>query len=304
MRQQPLFINIFSGGMIYHEDYRICSYDNQQEGSSKITLLRKTEETDLYHEKEIISEWVADMYERSETDTCDVNFALSLIGDAPKRILEIACGSGRILVPLAEAGHLAAGLDFDECMLTKLSIKSQHLQNLCWKKCDVIQEEWGTGYDVVLLAANFLSNIVADMDYAQAQALVIEKAANALVPGGHLLIDYGYTLHPENWFDYDGENIVWQGTDSQGNTGKMSLLHSSYDSKTRLNRFLRRFELVLSDGTQLVQEIPSVKHFATLEQIHSWLAASGFALEQEYGGYDRQPISETTNRAILWARKK
>ncbi len=32
-------------------------------------------------------------------------FALSVIGAVPKRILEIGCGNGRILVPMARAGH-------------------------------------------------------------------------------------------------------------------------------------------------------------------------------------------------------
>jgi len=31
---------------------------------------------------------------------------------------------------------------------------------------------------------------------------------------------------------------------------------------------------------------------------------SGFVLEAVYGGYDAQPIGETTSRAIFWARKK
>ena len=262
------------------------------------------EENDLYNEKEIISKWIADMYERSETDISDVKLALSMIGAAPKRVLEIACGNGRILVPLAEAGHIVTGLDFDEYMLNKISAKSAGLQNISWKKSDAMQDDWGEGYDVVMLAGNFLFNIVTDMNYAQAQALVIEKAANALTPGGHLFIDYGYTPHPEIWFAHEGENVVWQGADSDGNTGKMALCDGSYDSKTGLYRFLRRFELALSDGTVVRQEIPSVKHFATLEQIHSWLNVSGFAVEEEYGDYACSAISETTNRAIIWARKE
>ncbi len=52
-------------------------------------------------------------------------------------------------------------------------------------------------------------------------------------------------------------------------------------------------------GSTLIQEIPSEKHFATLEQIHKWLAESGFVIEQEFGDYQGNPISETTHRAII-----
>ena len=244
------------------------------------------------------------MYDYDQTDINDVEFALWIIGENPKNVLEIACGSGRILVPLAKAGHFVTGLDFDEYMLSKISAKSKEMQNITWKKSDVIKDDWGNGYDVVMLAANFLFNIIADIDYDKAQALVIQKSADALVSGGHIYIDYGYTLHPENWFGNGGENVVWQGTDSNGNIGKMTLLDSSFDSKTGLYKFTRRFKLLLSDGTEIKQDIPSIKHFATLEQIHKWLEVSGFVVEEEYGDYNRNPISETTSRAIIWARKK
>ena len=110
----------------------------------------------MFTEEKIISKWIADMYDASETGVEDVEFALSVIGDAPKKILEIACGSGRILVPLARAGHFATGLDLDEDMLKKIPPKADGLQNICWRKSDVIRDDWGTGYDVVVLAANFL----------------------------------------------------------------------------------------------------------------------------------------------------
>ena len=141
------------------------------------------------------------MYDYNETDMNDVEFALSVIGVEPKRILEIACGSGRFLVPMANAGHNVTGLDFDEHMLNRISRKISNTQNIHWHKSDVINDEWGTGFDVVLLAANFLSNIVSDMDYKQAQELMIKKSAEALMPGGHVLIDYAYTFYPEKWFN-------------------------------------------------------------------------------------------------------
>ena len=55
----------------------------------------------MFDEKAIISKWNADMYDLNERDTEDVEFALSIIGTTSKNILEIACGSGRFLVPMA-----------------------------------------------------------------------------------------------------------------------------------------------------------------------------------------------------------
>lgn len=35
-----------------------------------------------------------------------------------------------------------------------------------------------------------------------------------------------------------------------------------------------------------------------------WLETAGFEVEKIYGDYMKNPISETTNKAIIWARKK
>lgn len=258
----------------------------------------------MFKEKLIISKWIADMYERHETDTNDVEFALSVIGSEPKRILEIACGSGRILVPFAKAGHNVTGLDFDEYMLNKIESKSVGMDNITWRKADVINDDWGNGFDVVVLAGNFLFNIVSDIDYEKAQELVIQKAAGSLVSGGNIYIDYGYTLNPENWFGNPNEHVIWQGTDSDGNTGRMLLFDGTFNNESGINKFIRRFELNCANGEIIKQDIPSTKHFATLEQIHTWLKSANFVIEQEYGDYNRNPISENTSRAIIWARKK
>lgn len=256
----------------------------------------------MYNEKAIISQWIADMYDWNETYTDDVEFAITLIGEESKRVLEIACGSGRFMIPLAKAGHQVIGLDFDEFMLDKIAAKISN-EKVEWYKADVIHEEWPTEFDVVVLGANFLYNIVSDLNYEQAQELVIRKAANSLKDGGYVFIDCGYTKNPEQWFNNPVPNVVWEGTDSHGNFGRMTLLDSVYDERSRMNRFVRKFELVLNDGSRVEEEIPSEKHFASLEQIHQWLSKAGFFIEKEYGDYNHNPISESTHRAIIWARK-
>lgn len=262
------------------------------------------EERKLYNEKDIISKWNSEMYDCEETETHDVEFALSVIGSETKRILEIACGSGRFLVPMADVGHDVTGLDFDEHMLNRIPTKISGTQNIRWYKSDVIKNEWGNGFDIVLLAANFLSNIVSDMDYEKAQELMIKKTADALVSGGYVFIDYAYTFYPEKWFNIPHPNLVWQGTDSEGNFGRMILYNNTYDTETGIAKCIRRFEMTLADGSTLVEEIPTEKHFVTIEQVHEWLERYGFVIESEWGDYSGNPISEDTNRAIIWAKKK
>lgn len=260
----------------------------------------------MFHERPIISKWVADMYDQKETDTRDVDFLLDVIGREPKRVLEVCCGSGRVLVPLAKAGHSVFGFDADEHMLAKIPPKAEGLGNIAWRAADAVYEKWGTGYDVVVLAGNILYNIVSDMDDAKAQALFIRKAASALAPGGHVYIEYqpgGHRLcKPEKAVRSAGDRVIWEGTDSSGSYGRMILLAGEYDEAFRLDRFTRRFELVLKNGETVTQDIPCVKHFATLSQIHGWLTGAGFSIEQEYGDYHRSPLCDDSTRAVIYAK--
>lgn len=249
----------------------------------------------------IIADWSADMYEIDETGTEDVAFLLSCLGTEPKRILEIACGSGRILVPLAKAGHTVVGLDLDEAMLRKIPAKAEGLYNITWRTADAVTDDWGSGYDVVVIAGNFLMNIVSEEGPERAQKVLLEKAKRALKPDGMLYIDYNHTFHPEQWYVHSGERVIWQGTDSQGTTGRMLLCDSTYDAVTGLICATRRYELETASGEKIQKETLSVKHYVPLEQIHTWLSEEGFRIVKEYGDYAGNPIGETTGRAIICA---
>lgn len=255
----------------------------------------------MIKEDKTIAAWSADMYEIDETETADVKFLLNCLGTTTKHILEIACGSGRILVPLAKAGHSVVGLDMDEAMLDKIPAKAEGMDNITWRTADAIADDWGYSFDVVVIAGNFLMNILSEENTEHAQMLLIEKAKSALKPGGMLYIDYNHTYYPKQWYVFPGERIIWQGTDSHGTSGRMLLCDSTYDTETGLIHSTRRYELDTADGQRIRKEVLSVKHFVSLEQLHTWLKAAGFRIEKEYGDYAGNPISETTGRAIIRA---
>jgi len=52
-----------------------------------------------------------------------------------------------------------------------------------------------------------------------------------------------------------------------------------------------------------VQENAEIKHIPTLLQVHEWLDKAGFKIVSEYGDYNGNQISETTHKAIIWAKK-
>jgi len=154
-----------------------------------------------------------------------------------------------------------------------------------------------------VLAGNILINIVSDMDYREAQRLFIKKAADCLKNEGNLYLDFNLFFHPEKFFGVPLERIIFEGTDDRGVYGKYTVLGGTYDSDTQICEGKNRTDLTLPDGTQKIIYGVSRKHIPTLADIHKWLAESGYEIVTEYGDYNKNPVSDNTGRAIIWARK-
>lgn len=250
--------------------------------------------------------WDADIYEQQVIQQNEVDFILETVGDSPKNILEVACGGGRISVPLAKAGHKVTGFDFDEFMLEKAIIRGKGLNNLTYFKADAVYDNWGKDYDIVILAGNILLNIESDMDYQQSQQLFIEKAANSIVQGGHMYLDLDCFFRPDETMPIvKREWVCFEGTDDLGTYGKYIVISGEYNSQTCIGKGFRRYEITPENSEMFSVERTIVKHFPQLNQVKSWLEKFGWEVECLYGGYEKQPIDETLigNRAIIWAKK-
>lgn len=248
--------------------------------------------------------WYADIYEQQVTDTEDIAFLLQILGGEPRCVLEVACGGGRILVPLAKAGHDAHGMDADPFMLERLALKAAGMPNIRWKQRDIVKDAWDGGFDVAVLAGNILINILSDVDNEEAQQIVLRKAADAIKPGGHLYLDFDcFDTIPSRNGDTD-EWVYFEGTDDLGTYGKFIVMGSPLDVAKRNDYSDRRLEITPRDRAPFAYQFRFQKHFPPLSQVQRWLFDLGLTIEALYGDYDRNPVHRGGSRVILWARKE
>jgi SAM-dependent methyltransferase len=249
--------------------------------------------------------WNANIYDKEVTETDDIEFLLNIIGNEPKTILEVCCGTGRILVPLAKAGHNVTGFDIDEYMIARIPEKASGMDNIQYFRADAVEDDWGNNYDIIILAGNVMMNIETDGDYEDAQKVFIYKAAKALKPDGHIYLDFDLHNNPGEIFGpVKKERVVFEGYDDTGVYGRyMICVGGKYEKETQVAYGKRRIELILRDGERNVYEYYSNKRIPTLIDVKKWLKENGFILEQAYGNYNKEPISEKTHRATIYARK-
>jgi SAM-dependent methyltransferase len=91
----------------------------------------------------------------------DLNFWLDLANRQGGPVLELGCGSGRVLVPLAQHGYRVYGLDRDAAMLVYLHSRIPEKQRSfihVWQ-ADLAQFRLNKTFPLILLPCNTLSTL-------------------------------------------------------------------------------------------------------------------------------------------------
>ncbi|MDR0929812.1 MAG: class I SAM-dependent methyltransferase [Oscillospiraceae bacterium] len=259
----------------------------------------------------IAQHWYASIYDQFENFTHDVAFLLKVLSEQTDRkslkILEVACGTGRICIPLAEAGHAVTGFDLSEAALLRCLAKGKDLPNLTLYRADALAEGWGEGYDVVVLAGNVFMNIEGAGDYAQAQRLFLRRASDALRSGGHLYLDFDVHQEPNAFAGDIKTSSYFTGTDELGTTGRTIRYGTSADPVQRLWMGTGHIELTLANGQPLMIPDNWRKYIPTMPQILDWLAEAGLTASRTYRDFTDAPVevdAQESFRATIWAVKE
>lgn len=147
---------------------------------------------------------------------------LRLLEKTPRRVLDLGCGLGRVLVPLAVAGHDVVGIDrrpefLDGCRET-LDRKNLQAELI---DADMFLD-WPDGlgtFDAILCLGNTFMTVWE----VQKAVAFLYRAKAALNPGGFFAIDdlpreYWSELTQGNWLSgisEDGQSqLVWEVDDS------------------------------------------------------------------------------------------
>lgn len=251
---------------------------------------------------------VAEIYDSQENYTNDVELIRNLIGKGKSlRILEPFCGTGRILIPLVSDGHRVVGLDQAKALLDGAQEKINRLPNQVRRRIkltrsDVLIKDWPGNFDLVILGGNCLYELATQEE----QEECIIRASTSLRPGGYIYLDNNHmegTLH-ESWQQLDvDEKAFPTGTCEDGTYIRTQRERIWFDVAQRLVRYRRRSIITFPDGNIKTEEYLMQCHPPSKVEMQTWLEKYGFVVEQIFGDRAGNPYTETSNRAIFWAKK-
>lgn len=101
-------------------------------------------------------------------------------------VLELGCGTGHKLIPIAADGHRCTGLELSPAMLAEARRKAAELGvEVEWVQGDMRDLDLGRTFDLVIVAANSLLHL------QEAEELVgcLRSVRRHLAPGGRLVLD-------------------------------------------------------------------------------------------------------------------
>lgn len=234
--------------------------------------------------------------------TADIPFILELARETGGPVLDLGCGTGRLLFPLAEAGYKVTGVDNSPQMLAiarnRLSVEPEEVREsiTLWEQdiCSLVPGQTATGFSLALLSYNTLLHL-----REREIGALLEGVAGILQPGGQLFIDMEnpfqlaeetYSKEPvfETYFIDEITNLrVEQWSHSLIDTTAQTLTVSWY---------FHTHEEELE-----TQELQIVYHYFYPHQIIMLLQRAGFEVEKLMGSYNGEPFQEDSERFLLLA---
>jgi ubiquinone/menaquinone biosynthesis C-methylase UbiE len=217
-------------------------------------------------------------------------------------ILEVACGTGRVLLPLAQQGHRVVGVDFSAAMLdlARQKVRAAGLdERVTLVEQDMRQLELDRRFTMAFVVSNsFLALTTLDD-----QLTALTRIRQHLNPGGLLLLDL-FNPDLSRLLDVQGrvtlDKVV---TDPQTGQTVQKFLTQSVD----LGEQLINTTLIIDrmDGSGWVQRtlFPFTLRYLFRGELELLLRHTGFAVEAIYGSYDLDEYCGESERIIAVARR-
>jgi SAM-dependent methyltransferase len=231
----------------------------------------------------------------------DIPFYRELARRCDGPVLEVMCGSGRLLVPLALAGHQVAGVDVSAAMLAlargRLGAAGLHKQ-VELLEADIRERLPHGPFGLVIVALNSFMHLATTAD----QLAALKQIHIALRPGGLLAIDV-YNPDPRRLVEHSGE-VVFDKTFTLGDGAQVQkFVIQQADLATQIDSVTFLYDEIDPDGRVHRSVLPFTMRWLHRYELEHLLARAGFAQEALYGSYELDEYRGESEIMLVVARK-
>lgn len=220
-------------------------------------------------------------------------------------VLEVACGTGRIAINLAQRGSQVTGFDMSPEMLEVARETSEGMKNLRWEVADMRSFEMGNGYGLIISPGHSFQFMLTPAD----QLAFLESVKRHLSPGGSLVIhidhqDLGWLGNLEG--EYGGK-FKQAGTLPHPDSGNLVNVFRKWSyqpsTQTAFSSTLWEERDMQGNLVQRWERGPVALHCLFRYEMEHLLQRAGFTLCALYGDFERHPLQDDSSE-MIWVCKR
>ena len=246
---------------------------------------------DLYEDA-----WRYDALTAQHFGSADLGYWQAQAATCGGPVLELACGAGRLTLPLAASGVDISGLDNSEPMLAVAREKADATNlSAAWHHADMTDFDLGCRFALIFLPNNSAGHLLTWQDFGRCLACVRRH----LIDGGQFMLDY---FNPSlSLLSRDPNQRYPAGSfDGPDGSGQVSVLEQvRYDAASQINH-IRWFWRTEATGQEDVSDFSLRVYFP--QELDALLALNGFTVVNKYGDYDLSPFTSASRHQLAAAK--
>ena len=230
--------------------------------------------------------YAADYDERQDPGNTDASVALIAELASSGRVLEIAVGTGRVALPLAQQGLEVHGIDASQDMLDKLDAKLEK-EPLTTSVCNMANVEAPGTFDFAYLIYNTITNLTTQDE----QVSCFKSVSAKLNPGGAFLIE-NFVQDLTMFRDHQYTRTLEVDVD------RAILDLGRHDP---VNQLVEAQRIVFTDGGTQLRPLPY--RYVWPQELDLMAKLAGMHLESRWGDWDQSPFTRDSRKHISLYRK-
>ena len=226
--------------------------------------------------------------------TDDIPLLVEIAQQQNGPILELGCGTGRLLVPLAETNLPLTGLDNADAMLAVAQPRIESFDNVELVSADMTQFSLNKQLGLCIISYNTLTHLNTSQIVSTLKCIKHHLSADGL-----LLID---TINPFMLAAIDDQDSFEPEAEFNDPQSGAPILQSARYQTDHANQAVTIEWLYENQdsGESVSAETTHNYHYPHLLQM--LLNEQSYSIETIYGDYDKTPFDEESDRLIISAR--
>ena len=233
----------------------------------------------------------------------DFDYGLDFYVDLARRaegpVLDIGCGTGRVLLPCLQAGVDIDGLDLFEPMLARLRDSAARLGlSPQLYRADMSDFRLPRRYALAMIPFNAFTHILTQ----ESQIRCLERCREHLLPGGLLVFDGAFPgLH---WIGGKQNERVLEVEKIDPRTGRTLRVFDtrSFDRVRQVQHSITEVESLGPDGSvELLQRSEFDTRWVYKDEMALLLRHTGYARWEIGGGFDGRELTQETDGMVVRA---